>query len=356
MGDNEQRWYMWYSGNSSPLSNLVGVSAAAGSVGVAVSSDGINWLRSEGLVEGRRGADKADDVGLTLQPNSDNWWTLDTCHLAVSDVQVLSNSSVSSGVGVYWMFYSGGDFEAVQVPDGLPGAPAGTAVEGLRMRPGLAMSQDGRNWARIEADHHTGALFDVGESGQWDSLFIGHPQVLAAGPRDMRLYYHSYDSSARKFKIGIANGKDGFNWRKGGPVFSGGQAGDFDEAGAAACHVVQDPDSKQYLMFYEGVASDGTRSIGLATSGDGSSNWQRHPQPILSPSGNPAAWDAGSVGTPSAVAMSLGKWRLYYAGRSAQLGPWEGIGVALGGPNSEGSSSELTFKRRTGRRQPSSKQ
>jgi hypothetical protein len=56
-------------------------------------------------------------------------------------LQVLSNSSVSSGVGVYWMFYSGGDFEAVPAPPGLPGAAAGDAVEGLRMRPGLAMSQ-----------------------------------------------------------------------------------------------------------------------------------------------------------------------------------------------------------------------
>jgi hypothetical protein len=39
------------------------------------------------------------------------------------------------------MFYSGGDFEAVPAPPGLPGAAAGDAVEGLRMRPGLAMSQ-----------------------------------------------------------------------------------------------------------------------------------------------------------------------------------------------------------------------
>jgi len=44
-------------------------------------------------------------------------------------------------VGVYWMFYTGGDFEPVTAPAGLPGVPAGEAVEGLRMRPGLAMSQ-----------------------------------------------------------------------------------------------------------------------------------------------------------------------------------------------------------------------
>lgn len=68
--------------------------------------------------------------------------------LVTSHSQVLSNSSVSSGVGVYWMFYSGGDYEPVQLPQGLPaGAAAGAAppegVEGLRMRPGLAMSQVG---------------------------------------------------------------------------------------------------------------------------------------------------------------------------------------------------------------------
>jgi hypothetical protein len=42
---------------------------------------------------------------------------------------------------------------------------------------GLAMSQDGRNWARIEGDHHSGALFDVGAPGEWDELFVGQPQV-----------------------------------------------------------------------------------------------------------------------------------------------------------------------------------
>lgn len=56
--------------------------------GVAVSHDGIEWLRGDGLVEGHRGAEQAGDVGVVLQPNSENWWTHDTCHLAVSDVQV----------------------------------------------------------------------------------------------------------------------------------------------------------------------------------------------------------------------------------------------------------------------------
>ena len=55
--------------------------------------------------------------------------------------------------------------------------PTDTQGTMRRTRAGLAMSQDGRNWARIEANHHTGALFDVGEDGQWDELLVGAPQV-----------------------------------------------------------------------------------------------------------------------------------------------------------------------------------
>lgn len=39
------------------------------------------------------------------------------------------------------------------------------------------MSQDGKNWARLEAEHHTAAVLDAGDSGEWDETFIGSPQV-----------------------------------------------------------------------------------------------------------------------------------------------------------------------------------
>lgn len=113
---------------------------------------------------------------------------------------------------------------------------------------------------------------------------------------------------------------------------------------------VRDPDSKQFLMFYEAVAADGSRSIGLATSADGRSSWQRMPQPVLAAADAEQAWDAGSVGCPCVVPMSAGRWRLYYAGRASQHGPWEGIGVALGGAGGS-SGCLLSFKRRTGAQQ-----
>ena len=275
LGDNEQRWYLWYTGRSSACRDMDAVFPSSGSVGerwehqavrerrerlckphthpsrprpppgVAVSEDGIEWARGAGPVTGERGEGSSRDVGRVLAPNPD-WWWHDTCHLHAADVQILSNDAVSGGTGVYWMFYSGGSYEEVEMPEGLACHPAGdwrpqvggragglaggwvcvgrggtacwqlgsrgrpaatqgthtrtpahpptpthapppqpedTAVlgrvEGLRLRPGLAMSPDGRNWARIEAEHHSGALFDVGAAGEWDELFIGAPQVCA---------------------------------------------------------------------------------------------------------------------------------------------------------------------------------
>lgn len=332
LGDDEQRWFMWYTGRSQGCQDMDDVFPSSGSIGVAVSTDGVHWRRGAGSVEGQRGAQRALDVGRVLEPNGD-WWWFDTCHMAVGDVQILSSNSVSTGEGVYWMFYSGGSFEPVQLPPGLSQSSmdeAGGDVEGLRLRPGLAMSQDGRNWARIESEHHTGALFDVGQAGEWDELFIGGPQVVAAGPRDMRMYYHSFDRTAQRFRVGLATSRDGFKWDKQGPIFEGGSSpDDFDARGAASRCVVRDIDSKQYFMFYEAVAADGTRSIGLAVSADGLKGWRRCPAPVLTGSGVEGTWDAADVGCPWAVSMAGGNWRLYYSGRPQRgTGGWRGIGLA----------------------------
>ncbi|KAG2445313.1 hypothetical protein HYH02_008779 [Chlamydomonas schloesseri] len=368
VGDDEQRWFMWYSGRRADSPAAGGVDAIApssGSVGVAISRDGITWQRGFDTIEGSRGADAASDVGSVMHPNKD-WWTFDTCHLAPGDVQVLSNSSVSSGVGVYWMFYSGGDFEPVQLPQGLPAAGAAVApppegVEGLRMRPGLAMSQDGRNWARIEADHHTGALFDVGGEGEADQLCVRSPQVVNLGPRDMRMFYTSWDVSRRRFVVCMATSPDGFKWTKKGVVFDPaalsaaaaaassdedpGASSAFDALGPASVSVVRDVDNRQLLMFYEAVGYDNRRSIGLAVSKDGGAVWRRYGAPVLEAAEGgeaaaAAAWDGGDVGHPCAVSMSAGRWRLYYTGRQTSgSGPWNGIGLALsveGGPSFEG--------------------
>ena len=39
------------------------------------------------------------------------------------------------------------------------------------------MSQDGTNWARIEGEHHTSAVLETGEEGEWDQRYIATPQA-----------------------------------------------------------------------------------------------------------------------------------------------------------------------------------
>ncbi|DBA88789.1 TPA: hypothetical protein ACH3X1_004204 [Trebouxia sp. C0004] len=218
----------------------------------------------------------------------------------------------------------------------------------FRMRPGLAMSQDGLNWARIEGEHHTGAILDVGEAGEWDELFIANPQVVAAGPGDMRMYYHSFDKVQQRFVVGWASSPDGFKWTKQGPMFSGStEPGSFDARGVAACNIVRDLDTKKFVMWYEGVAEDKSRSIGMAVSNDGISGWKRWDRPVLTCSNDPEAWDRGSVGTPCPVSMAGGSWRLYYSGRQGSSGAWTGIGMALTSSDSEEVEGiKISFKRR----------
>jgi hypothetical protein len=119
---------------------------------------------------------------------------------------------------------------------------------------------------------------------------------------------------------------------------------------------VIDPDRRRFIMLYEAVAADGTRSVGVATSKDGRGGWARSPAPLLSPAGGRGAWDAGGVGAPCAVPMAGGRGRWTGArggpgggggGGAAPPGPWEGVGLAL---SAQGAADPFAqpFRRRTG--------
>lgn len=74
------------------------------------------------------------------------------------------------------------------------------------------------------------------------------------GPKDMRMFYHSFDAATQKWTVGSASSKDGFVWAKRGPIFAGSDAEtDFDGRGAAACHVVRDFTSKR--CFLQGLSA-----------------------------------------------------------------------------------------------------
>ena len=199
----------------------------------------------------------------------------------------------------------------------------------FRSLPGLAISQDGRHWARIEGEHHSGALLDVGSENEWDSLFVSSPQVVFHGIGDLRMYYHSFDVEKGHFAIGIARSRDGLRWLKLGKIMGGGKAGSFDEFGVMNPCVVRNKRDGNYLMAYEGVAADGRRSIGLAVSPDGLKSWMRLQDEAILKSSDKDCWDDKGVGSPCLVQMDpndADEWRLYY--RGVGYGGRGGIGMA----------------------------
>ncbi|KAK4785959.1 hypothetical protein SAY86_002648 [Trapa natans] len=325
LSDEEERWYMWYHGRSGE--HLGGCD----SIGLAVSSNGAHWER---VIQSR------EHAGLVMRC-SDDWWAFDTAGIRPCDVVVMSSSKVRASSAVYWLYYTGYNSEKVKYsensscldlenPERVPGnAMNSDKGSVLRSLPGLAISQDGRHWARIEGDHHSGALFDVGAENEWDSLFVSAPRVVFHRSGDLRMYYHSFDKETGEFCIGMARSRDGIKWVKLGKVL-GGRRGCFDECGVVNAHVVRNGKDGKYLMVYEGVDMKGERSIGFAVSNDGLKEWRRlKEEPIFRPSEAKDSWDSRGVGSPYLVQLDgeESEWRLYY--RGVGNGGGSGIGMAV---------------------------
>ncbi|XP_052198768.1 uncharacterized protein LOC127805954 [Diospyros lotus] len=305
VGDDEERWYMWYHGRPNGAADA----AAVDCLGLAVSSNGIHWARGTGAVR------SSGDVGLVMNCR-ENWWAFDTNSIRPSELIMMPIPNYSS---VYWLYYTGFCSEELEL-ESLERLDLGSKKDGkiLKSLPGLACSQDGRHWTRIEGENHSGALLEVGAKNEWDSSFIASPKVVFHGRDDLRMYYHSFDLKNGKFAVGLARSRDGIRWVKLGKILGGGSRGCFDELGSMNPHVVRNPKDGSYLMAYEGVDAEGVRSIGMAVSSDRLRQWDRlQDAAVLTPS-EQEGWDNKGVGSPYLVHMKGltgdDQWRLYYKG------------------------------------------
>lgn len=190
-------------------------------------------------------------------------------------------------------------------------------VIGSKMEIGVAVSQDGIYWSKIEGSSAYASILSVSKNPiDFDSSFIASPSVVENG-LECRMYYHTYDIKSMKFVVGLASAYDGFlNWKKYGCVFRGGdKINDFDYDGVTRRHVIRLNDGT-HQMWYEGISSSKRHSIGVATSVDGV-NWQKvSDEPVFQGNqNNPNAWDSGNVGSPHLVWLPEKKrWRMYYVG------------------------------------------
>lgn len=317
------RWFMWYSGRPEGFREDA-VPIATGCVGLAQSKDGIVWERLAGDEPG----------GSCLAPNDESPWAFDTTHVGVGDVHLPER--VQSKAGPYRMYYFGGD--ANEPPQGSP-APAG--IVGTAMSIGVALSNDGVHWERVEGSYASGAVLEP-KKGQ---LFVGWPQVIMTSVEPeasgaWRMYYHALNIETMRFEIGLATSDDGMVWEHAEEsALTPGRDGAFDSGSVSARCVVREPaasggggsDHGGWLMFYEAQDAARRHTIGLARSSDGVS-WVRGDAPVFEPSDVSGAWDGTAVSRPWVVPLEDGSAMLYYLGRGEApadgSAPSQGIGVA----------------------------
>ena len=349
--DDSARYVMWFQARDDSINEEV-VPLSTGRVFRAESFDGRSWRALAG-----------DELnGAAILSTSEDWWTFDTAHVGLGDVMLSSNANVRGGepdYGTYFMYYFGGSMEAEPLAEFMPagaGVDPAKAVTGMRLRIGVAVSQDGAHWSRLEGEHPSGACLDVGAAGDFDATFVGWPQVVPLPEQDkFRLYYHALDRESGRYAIGVAESKDGLKFEKLGGGGSGGETrkkakrgaapvfeasgvpGAFDERGVARRHVLP-PDaagggSAAWRMFYEGVSARNTHAVGLATSVDGLT-WERANGglPVFEPSADEGAWDARAVGSPHVVRDGLdadAPLLMFYAGNGNGESKAGAIGLAI---------------------------
>lgn len=357
--DTDVNYVMWYHGRSDEQDkdeNLPPLST--GRIGRATSKNGLVWEKDT------KGSSDADIEGVSLGLNQESWWGFDTAHVGLGSVLLpMTTPAVMTEGGIYLMYYFGGSYEetkinqytAADVPDDL-------TVQGMNMKIGVAVSQDGETWGRVEGDDPTGACMvpynkddpNTIEMAQMkdddnktpvslkEEMYCGWPEVVVkidekkAENSGFFMYYSTMTKEDKQKCLGVAVSSDGFRWYKRGICLEPSADEDsLEDGGVARCSVFRNAeyseleqtwsDAPGYTMFYEGVSTlDNKHRVFKATSSDGRT-WTK--EGIVLDIGNSETddWDCDGVGSPNILRMDDGSQRMYYVG---QKGKKTAIGVA----------------------------
>jgi hypothetical protein len=263
--------------------------------------------------------------------------------------------------GIYIMYYMGGSFEEtplgdymdVDVIESLPEAAKQAKIAGMKMKIGVAVSQDGISWGRVEGDDPTGACMvpydknDKVSSNMFSSsdddgaikdmdipeeLYCAWPEVVVdldarKKSESFVMFYSTMTKVDKKKCIAYAISEDGFRFYKRGLCLeptsnaaaadmASGNSNDnssLDAGGCARCTVVRDAtydadsatwkqDATGWTMYYEGVSLvDKKHRILKATSQDLKAWTKTGNEVALDVGQGEDAWDAYGVGSPNIV-------------------------------------------------------
>jgi predicted GH43/DUF377 family glycosyl hydrolase len=290
-----------YYGGADSTGTCPGINSAHWRIGLATSTDGVNFTRVAGTETGGamvdNGAPGSFDSYLTYRP------------------YVLKDGAV------YRMWYNGSKkpFNDCSLPNG-PGRLANDR------RIGYAQSSDGVHWAKLGGDAPDGSVIPLGAQGEIDAQQVGYVWVIKDG--DQYKMYYSANDVTNTWRVALAVSTDARTWTKvrgksvGGAVLDIGGVGAFDVACAYQPSVVKEQ-ANLYRMWYRGcqataptVGGPSQGVIGYAESNDGIT-WVKVKQggPVGEALAKGAAgqFDSGGLTTP-AVFLDGTTWNMYYAG------------------------------------------
>ena len=348
-GESSAEYVMWFHGRSKAHASDSSLPPlSTGRIGSATSLNGLQW---EKITEGSL-AEDVSDVSLGL--NQESWWGFDTKHLGLGQVLLpMSTPSVITEGGVYIMYYFGGSEEETPLADYVGTPDSDATIKGMKMRIGVAISQDGRTWGRVEGEDPTGACVapydkeDPNQKGvsfmrdENDSLLKIEEELYCAWPEvavrigseeqeqptkgktapSFFMYYSTMRKSDKAKCIALAVSNDGFTWSKRGVCLEP-DVDELDAAGCARCNVLQKASYQDgvwktedgWIMLYEGVSNaDGKHRIFMAESSDGRV-WEKRGL-AFDAGESDDEWDSGGVGSPHVIRLDDGSMRMYYTGQ-----------------------------------------
>ena len=226
------------------------------------------------------------------------------------------------------MYYMGGCHQERPIGEfverKLPETMKDATIKGMSMKIGVAVSQDGITWGRVEGDDPSGACVapyhkddpnvDQGTvpRDMPEELYCGWPEVVVntkgKSSEAFVMYYSTMIKDTKEKCIGRAISADGFRWIKKGICLK--PDSELDADGCARCCVVPNAEFdsetgtwntvKGWTMYFEGVSGqDRKHRILKASSLDGA-NWVRDGV-ALDISSLVDGWDHGGVGAPHII-------------------------------------------------------
>eukprot|EP00523_Entomoneis_sp_CCMP467_P005189 CAMPEP_0168749014 /NCGR_PEP_ID=MMETSP0724-20121128/16483_1 /TAXON_ID=265536 /ORGANISM="Amphiprora sp., Strain CCMP467" /LENGTH=408 /DNA_ID=CAMNT_0008796881 /DNA_START=81 /DNA_END=1308 /DNA_ORIENTATION=- len=336
--DGGTEYIMWYHGRSKTQEEEMDNKLpplTSGRIGRATSRNGLVWEKDT------KGSASEDMVGVSLGLNTEEWWGFDTTHVGLGSVLLpMTTPAVLNEGGIYIMYFMGGNHEEQKVADlvnaELPEQMKERTIKGIGMKIGVAVSQDGVTFGRVEGDDPSGACIAPHNSkdpnaekvprGFPEEIYCAWPDVVV-NPQGRKsegfmMYYSTIPKTPKKNASSErAISEDGFRWFKSDVVLRPDEEG-FDAEGCARCCIIRNAEydrasgkwefTRGWTMYYDGASSeDKKHRIMQAESRDGK-KWNKIG--VVMDVGDVDSWDHKGVSSAHVIRLDDGTMRMYYQG------------------------------------------